>query len=38
MPELDFEKDKRGLADIYEDKYKKNILGIDEKKTKIEKQ
>lgn len=34
LPELDFEKDKRGLAGIYEDQYKKKVMGIDEKKSK----
>lgn len=37
LPELDFEKDKRGLAGIYEDQYKKNVMGIDEKKSKDDK-
>ena len=31
--ELDFGKSKKGLAEIYEDKYKKTVLGTDKDET-----
>ena len=37
LPELDFEKDKRGLIGVYEEQYKKSVMGIDEKKSKEDK-
>ena len=37
LPEIDFEKDKRGLIGVYEDQYKKSVMGLDEKKSKDDK-
>lgn len=37
FPELNFEKDKRGLIGVYEQEYKKNILGVDDNKKKDDK-
>lgn len=37
FPELNFEKDQRGLIGIYEQEYKKNILGVDDVKKKDDK-
>lgn len=36
LPELNFEKDKRGLIGAYEDQYKKDVMGVNEEKTKEE--
>lgn len=35
--DLDFEKDKRGLTGVYEDEYKKTVLGNDTEKSKADK-
>jgi U3 small nucleolar RNA-associated protein MPP10 len=37
IPDLDFEKDKRGLAGVYEDEYKQLTTGVDPVKSKEEK-
>lgn len=34
--DLDFEKDRRGLAGVYEDEYRKEVLGSDPQKTKAD--
>lgn len=35
--DLDFERDKRGLAGVYEDEYRKDVLGVDPVKSKTDK-
>jgi U3 small nucleolar RNA-associated protein MPP10 len=34
--DLDFEKDRRGLAGVYEDEYRRDVLGSDPQKTKAD--
>jgi len=38
LPDLNFEKDKRGLAGVYEDEYKQLTTGVDPVKSKADKQ
>lgn len=36
IPELDFEKDQRGLIGVYEDEYLKKVQGVDVTKNKTD--